>query len=91
MCCGRQRQAWNERPASPAPPTRPVGSVPAPGHARTLRDVAQFEYVGDTALTVMGPVSGTRYRFAQRGAVVAVDLRDRRAVAAVPHLREVKR
>lgn len=50
---------------------------------------AYFQYVGDTAVTVLGPVTGRRYRFSVPGAVVAVDPRDRRSVAAVPTLREV--
>jgi hypothetical protein len=37
----------------------------------------QFEYVGRTALTAVGPVSGKRYRFDHPGAVIVVDSRDR--------------
>jgi hypothetical protein len=48
-----------------------------------------FEYVGRTGLTVAGPVSGRRYRFEETGARVAVDPRDRPALAAVPMLRQV--
>jgi hypothetical protein len=48
-----------------------------------------FEYVGPTALTVIGPVTGKSYRFARHGARVEVDLKDRRSVAAVPTLRQI--
>lgn len=48
-----------------------------------------FEYQGRTALTAVGPVTGKRYRFAATGSRVAVDLRDRAGIAAVPGLKEV--
>jgi hypothetical protein len=48
-----------------------------------------FEYVGLTSLTAAGPVTGKRYRFEAKGTRVAVDPRDRRAMAGVPHLRQV--
>lgn len=56
---------------------------------RTRHSVAYFQYVGPTAMTVVGPVTGTRYRFDGPGAVLPVDLRDRAAVAAVLKLRQV--
>jgi hypothetical protein len=48
-----------------------------------------FEYVGATALTVFGPLTGVRYRFAHPGARINVDARDAAALAAVPNLRQV--
>lgn len=48
-----------------------------------------FEYVGRTGMTVVGPATGTRYRFDRPGARLAVDPRDHAAMAAVPHLRRV--
>ncbi len=51
---------------------------------------AYFQYLGKTAMTVAGPVSGKRYRFNGYAAIVAVDLRDRRSLAAVPNLRQVR-
>jgi hypothetical protein len=51
--------------------------------------VAYFQYLGRTALTVAGPVSGKLYRFDGPGVTVAVDLRDRTSLAAVPHLQQV--
>ena len=47
----------------------------------------RFEYVGTTGLTVVGPVTGRRYRFEGHRARVAIDLRDAPSMAAVPHLR----
>jgi len=49
-----------------------------------------FEYVGKTGLTVVGPITGSRYRFDGPGAIVAVDGRDASPVAAVPNLRQVR-
>jgi hypothetical protein len=49
----------------------------------------QFEYVGSTALTTVGPVTGQRYRFERPRARVAVDARDANAIAAVPNLRPI--
>lgn len=48
-----------------------------------------FRYVGRTALTVAGPVSGQYYRFPAPGATVEVDPRDAPAVEQVPQLRRV--
>jgi hypothetical protein len=45
--------------------------------------------VGKTGLTVVGPRTHKRYRFDHTGAVVAVDRRDGRALAAVSVLMPV--
>lgn len=50
----------------------------------------RFEYIGLTGLTVLGPISGQRYRFASQGAIVAVDARDAGAIAGVPMLRRAR-
>jgi hypothetical protein len=60
-----------------------------PAAGRRLRAMATFEYQGRTALTVVGPVTGQTYRFQAAGARLAVDLRDRPGLSAVPNLREV--
>jgi hypothetical protein len=52
--------------------------------------VVYFQYAGQTGLTVIGRETGRRYRFNSPGAVVAVDFRDRRALAAIPSLRYVR-
>jgi hypothetical protein len=41
-------------------------------------------------LTVIGPMSGRRYRFEARGSRVAVDPGDRASLAALPQLRQVE-
>jgi hypothetical protein len=70
-------------------PHRPgrVEAAVAPQVYRKTR--ALFEYFGRTGLTVTGPVTGQRYRFDGPGAQVPVDLRDRRSLLVVPHLREL--
>jgi hypothetical protein len=55
-----------------------------------LRFTIYFQYVGSTGLTVVGPVSGKRYRFDAPGAVLDVDRRDRPSLATVPNLVEVQ-
>jgi hypothetical protein len=49
-----------------------------------------FEYIGRTGMTVVGPATGRSYRFDRPGARAVIDARDRAAVAAVPHLRQVR-
>lgn len=80
-CCG------NKRAAAATWGGAVNGSREQAGHRRT--GVAYFQYVGQTGLTVAGPISGSRYRFDSRGAIVAVDLRDRPALAAIRQLRQV--
>lgn len=86
-CCGNQRRHF-----SVAAPARRGAPDPRAGLIQkgTKRSAyAYFQYLGATALTVHGPVSGQRYRFDRPGAIVAVDPRDRRSLAAVPNLRQV--
>lgn len=92
MCCGNRRTTWQTPTAprpDPAAPRRQGPAAAVPALSPRLKAYAEFEYTGATALTVEGPVTGKRYRWNAPGAVVTVDLLDRRAVAAVPHLREV--
>jgi hypothetical protein len=53
-----------------------------------VRPAVVFEYVGKTALTAIGPVSGRHYRFSGPGAIVEVDPRDSPSLAAVPNIRK---
>jgi hypothetical protein len=93
-CCGRQRSQIQG-----TAPSRVQGAAPAhhvierpaaaPVAPPARRSTAYFRYLGKTGLTVVGPITGKRYRFDKPGDVVAVDLRDRRSIAGVPNLREV--
>ncbi|MEO8154250.1 MAG: hypothetical protein ABI605_14375 [Rhizobacter sp.] len=51
------------------------------------RERTVFEYVGATALMVVGPATGRCYRFDRPGAMLAVDLRDRATLAGIRSLR----
>jgi len=84
-CCGKKREeirsAIQFRPVSQ--PIRRRDFKPAlPAHPGVV-----FEYIGKTALTAIGPVSGRHYRFSRPGAVLEVDPRDSAPLAAVPNLR----
>jgi hypothetical protein len=41
-------------------------------------------------MTVIGPITGKRYRFDGPGSMVEVDLRDRLSLAALPRLRQMQ-
>lgn len=47
-----------------------------------------FEYIGKTALTVIGNISGRRYRFNRPGDLQSVDPRDVTGMFAVTVLRQ---
>ena len=88
MCCAKNRTIVSQTGvASPASRAVQPSSAAA---GRQLSYVAYFEYTGKTALTVLGPVSGIRYRFPTPGARLAVDLRDRPRLASVPGLVQVR-
>ncbi len=86
-CCGKKREQFHG-----AAQTRQA-LEPAQSTTAQLRPtryaVVYFEYLGATGLTVLGPITGKRYRFNGHGARVAVDLRDRPSMAAVPNLRQI--
>ncbi len=81
-CCGQRR---SQAAFAAQADVRHSSVQPRPAR----HSVAYFQYLGGTAMTVVGPATGTRYRFDSPGAVLPVDLRDRVAVAAVPKLRQV--
>ena len=82
MCCGNNRtQLKTNYPAARA--TGQPAQLP-PG-ARV-----SFEYAGHTGMTVVGPISGVRYRFDQPGARVEVDSRDRVLLASIRQLKQVR-
>ncbi len=81
-CCGgKRRRLQTHRAARQAPRVVTRRSAPT---------TVYFEYRGPTRMTVIGSVSGRRYRFGSPGAVLAVDGRDGPAIAAVPGLQRVK-
>ncbi len=89
MCCGKSRVQYRGTMTSLPPPRHaPPVAGPQPPMARTPS--MTFEYVGQTGLTVRGPVTGRQYRFDRAGSRVGVDPRDRPSIAAIPVLREVR-
>ncbi len=83
-CCGNNRSAWlqgkqqqNSKPHSSASQIRAIETI-------------QFEYIGPTALTVVGPITNRRYRFSAPGAVLDIDVRDAASIIAVPHLKRAR-
>jgi len=78
-CCGKARAAAGGTP-NVSRPAIPTGS----GNRHV-----QFEYTGETSMTVIGPVTGLRYHFTGRGAQTRVDSRDRSHLLGIPKLRQV--
>ena len=81
MCkCGSKSQQDQHRLATGTPPER---------FAKASRQMVtvEFEYTGQTAITVRGPFSGLRYQFHHSGARLQVDERDANSLAAIPGLR----
>jgi hypothetical protein len=83
-CCGQQRNALRSASAGET-----ASSFPFATPANTYVP-AEFEYTGATALTVIGPLTGRRYRFARTGARATVDGRDAYGLATVPVLRRMR-
>jgi hypothetical protein len=85
------------RPAAVAsaqafPPTAPAAYPPARRTPSYGADSdTYFRNVGPAGLTVFGAVSGVRYQFRTRGAVLSVDPRDAASLARVPQLQAVVR
>ena len=51
-----------------------------------LKPGIAFQYTGKTALTVMGSVTGTRYRFSFTGDIKEIDYRDAAGMTGIPVL-----
>jgi hypothetical protein len=85
-CCGKKREqlrpGMQVRPIA-QPIKRSDFNPSLPVHPAVV-----FEYIGKTALTAIGPISGRHYRFSRPGAIVQVDPRDSASLAAVPNLRK---
>ena len=88
-CCGKKRKQI--RTTSQDRQTREPARTPTKQPRVNRKPAVYFEYVGNTRLRVIGPATGTHYRFEYPGAQVLVNPRDRRSLAAVPHLRQLTR
>jgi len=86
MCnCGNKRNAFTAQQASA--PRNPAMIKPQPAK---MWPEASFEYTGDTALTVIGNITGKRYRFSGKGDVQPVDYRDGSGMMRIPVLKKMK-
>ena len=86
-CCGDKRKKASQAVrASQASKPKEV-TVPQPESDPRV----YFQYVGETALTIVGPNSRKRYRFDRPSAVVEVDPRDKRAFSGVTVLRQAQK
>jgi hypothetical protein len=84
-CCGKKRANLTIQ-SNPRPELAPQIARPqSQGLSQSV-----LEYVGATALTVRGPVSGHKYRFITPGARMVVDARDVPFLLSIPSLREGK-
>ncbi|MEP6845853.1 MAG: hypothetical protein ABI861_07610 [Panacibacter sp.] len=82
MCnCGKKRTEYNQQNNSTATQIK----TPMPHTQQNINTV--FEYTGKTALTVMGNITGRRYRFNRPGDMQSIDPRDAGGMTAVPVLR----
>lgn len=54
-----------------------------------VREHVHFEYIGQTALSVTGSVSGRKYRFLFQGDRQLIDYRDAPGMMAVPVLKRI--
>lgn len=55
-----------------------------------IQQSVSFAYIGNTKMTVIGPVSGYQYSFDRPGARLYVDPRDRAGLASIRQLRQVR-
>lgn len=79
-CCGQKRAMASVN----------GGAVEASRKQRPVALVTLYEYTGATGMTVIGPVSGLRYRFGQPGAKLQIDSRDVASMAGLPNLRRLR-
>ena len=79
-CCGQIRAQASA-----------IGKMAEAGRApRPVSRGALYEYTGATGMTVIGPVSGTKYRFAETSAKVQIDPRDVSSMTGLPNLRRLQ-
>ncbi len=89
-CCNEKRIGWAAMESAPSISLQ--ARLPQPPASEVLLEQSVgFEYVGETALTVLGPITGIHYRFRAPGARLEVDHRDAPYLACVPNLQRLAR
>lgn len=88
MCCGNNRPKMQSGAKLLAPPSAPPprGDYPP---AASAPGKPVFEYSGETALTVVSPMTRRTYRFDRPGARLEVEIADRAWIAFIPNLQRV--
>jgi len=82
MCnCGNKRSQYNQENNASSVQTK-TSIITSKQYTNSI-----FEYVGKTALTVVGNITGRRYRFNRPGDLQSIDSRDAAGMLAVPVLR----
>jgi hypothetical protein len=90
MCCGNNTLPKSFQTRVLPGKVVPDRAAPKPGPAaRSAPAASRFTYTGNTALTVVSPITGKRYRFERSGARAEVDPRDRSWMSFVPNLKAV--
>ena len=80
MCnCGKKRTEYNQQSNVAASQIRTATPQMQQNNSNSI-----FEYTGKTALTVMGNITGRRYRFNRHGDLQSIDPRDAAGMMAVP-------
>jgi hypothetical protein len=83
MCnCGRKRTAYSQQ--SPSANVNTKMNIPVQTQA-----YATFEYIGKTALTVIGNVTGIQYRFNFPGSKLNINSRDIQGLISIPVLKRL--
>ncbi|GAA4736760.1 hypothetical protein [Flavisolibacter ginsenosidimutans] len=82
-CCGKKREDWLQK-------TNDANKRVDEFNTSKARSDVHFEYTGETALTVVGSLTRTRYRFNGKGDRQLIDYRDAGGMMAVPMLKKVR-
>jgi hypothetical protein len=85
-CCNGKRALWGAALTSASATRETQRGLPS-GRETVMSRTVAFEYVGNTALSVLGPITRMPYRFTHSGAHTEVDHRDAPYLAGVPNLR----
>jgi hypothetical protein len=84
MCnCGKKRTGYSQQTHAGSVNTQQRTTVQDPA------GYTSFEYVGKTALTIIGNVTGKSYRFNYPGNTQNIDHRDTQGMMAIPVLKRV--
>jgi len=85
MCnCGKKRSEYSQQARAGSTGTQRKTAV------KNSTGYSSFEYTGKTALTIIGNVTGTKYRFTSPGNTQNIDHLDTPGMMSVPVLRKVQ-